>query len=84
MNKETRERRLQRFINWRKAKMEEMELIKSFDTGKVPDSFLEEYENKERRKTLADFRKLADKILDENKDLIKALHRFISKELISV
>lgn len=81
MDKETRERKIQEFIEWRKDKKEEeIGLAKYLNPENLPDSFFEEpkevvYENRQK---LVDFRtyKPPKEVLDEYKELIEELHKW--------
>lgn len=81
MDKETRERKIKEFIEWRKDKTEEeIGLYKYLNPENFPDSFFNEpkevvHENKQE---LVDFRTYQppQEVLDEYKDLIEDLHKW--------
>ena len=84
MDKETRERKIKEFIEWRKDKTErEIGLAKYLNPENLPDSFFEEpkevvHENKQK---LVDFRTYQppQEVLDEYKDLIEELHKWAER-----
>ena len=79
MDKETREKKIQEFIEWRKDKTEEeIGLAKHINPENLPDSFFEEPKKEviqESKQKLVDFRTYQPpkEVLDEYKDLIEDL-----------
>lgn len=85
MDKETRERKIKEFIEWRKDKKEEeIGLAKYINPENLPDSFFEEPKKEviqESKQKLVDFRtyKPPKEVLDEYKDLIEELHKWAER-----
>ena len=80
MDKKTREKRIQEFIDWRKDKTEEeIGLAKYLNPEHFPDSVF-----KESKKGIVDNRKIVDfrtyqppkEVLEEYKDLLDELHKW--------
>ena len=80
MDKTTREKKIQEFIDWRKDKTEEeIGLAKYLNPEHFPDSVFEE-----SKKDIVDKRKIVDfrtyqlpkEVLEEYKDLLDELHKW--------
>ena len=80
MDKATREKKIQEFIDWRKDKTEEeIGLAKYLNPKHFPDSVFEE-----SKKEIVDNRKIVDfrtyqppkEVLEEYKDLLDELHKW--------
>ena len=79
MDKETRERKIQEFIEWRKDKTEEeIGLYKNINPENLPDSFFNETENIPNSKKVIHYKtwKPSPELVEEYKEELEAYHKW--------